>query len=187
MKAVKLTIVCKKTSLLMFFVFNLVLSTYGCDNRSTEGGKAQSSNAKQKNTQPAGPLPSGASITLKITSIDDSPLERGKTPQVGLRVSVEGTVSDEKAIVCVAVHPMSGDTWWIQSLPSPPDKIENAYRWRTTALCGTTELGRNEDFEIVAVAEQARDLCQAGKQFKAEEFPNGLVRSEIIKVKRTKD
>jgi hypothetical protein len=108
--------------------------------------------------------------------------------QVGREVMVEGTISDPNAIVCVLVHPLLADTWWVQNPPSPPGKIDDkTWRWRTIALCGTEELGLNEEFEIVALAESQRAACQLGKTFKTPDFPNELPRSEIITVKRIRN
>lgn len=126
--------------------------------------------------------------SVKITKIDDEPIASGQPPQVGRQVSVEGTIPDPKMIACVAVHPINGDTWWIQNLPGPPDQISTrAWRIRTVALCGTETLGRREDYEIVILTESKRSICTLGKQFKTANFPTDIARSEVVRVRRTKD
>ena len=124
-------------------------------------------------------------LEIAITSIDGTQLPSQGVIEVGRQVIVEGTISDRKAVSCVMVHPMTTPTWWVQSLPAPPDKVDDhTWRWRLMALCGTEELGTNEEYQIVAIAESRRAVCQAGKQIKMEEFPESLPRSEIVTVTR---
>ena len=145
-------------------------------------------NSNQEKPKEAGPPLIPPQVNVALTAIDDKPLEIGQKPHVGRQVMVEGTISDPNVNICVLVRPMTTDTWWVQNLPSPPGKIdEKTWRWRTMALCGTDTLGLNEDFEIVAIAEGKRSICQLGKQIKAEEFPRNLPRSEIITVRRAKN
>ena len=137
--------------------------------------------SQQKAEEPVAP----PQANVAITKIDDAAVNTEQKATVGQRVSVEGIISDPNAIVCVLVHPMTTDTWWVQNPPSPPTQIdENTWRWRTMVYCGTETLGLNEDFEIVVLAEGKRAVCQKGKQIKGDEFPNELPRSEIITVFR---
>lgn len=132
--------------------------------------------------------PSSAPVVVKITSIDDKPLKSKQRPEVGHQVMVEGTISDPKMIACVVVHPMSGTTWWVQNLPGPPDQVgKQAWRVRSNAYCGTDKLGKGEEFEIVILAESKRSVCVEGKKFETPSFPNDLARSEVLRVKRTRD
>jgi hypothetical protein len=134
------------------------------------------------------PDSSSPPVVVKITGIDDKPLKSKQTPEVGHRVVVEGTISDQKMIACVVVHPMSTTTWWVQNLPGPPDQVgKQAWRVRSIAYCGTEELGRREEYEIVILAESKRSVCVEGKTFQTPSFPNDLPRSEILRVKRTRD
>ncbi len=131
-------------------------------------------------------IPSQLAVT--ITKIHTVTLSPTRVPHVGRQIIVEGTVSDPKAGVCVLVHPLNGDTWWVQNLPSPPGKVDDKnWRWRTTAFCGSEELGLNEDFEIVALAETQRSACQVGKTINMIDFPNDVPRSEIITVRRVRN
>jgi hypothetical protein len=142
-------------------------------------------NSNQEKPKEAGPPPAPPQVNVALTAIDDKPLEIGQKPHVGRQVMIEGTVSDPNVTICVLVHPLTTDTWWVQNLPSPPGKVgEKTWSWRTMALCGTEDLGLNEEFEIVALAESKRAVCQLGKQIKIEEFPQDLPRSEIVTVKR---
>jgi len=158
---------------ILFLLLMSFLQFMGC------GGKDGTPPPKTEQTSP--PQPIASQVTVVITKIDDTTLQSGQALQVGQQVIVEGTISDPKMAVCVLVHPLNGDTWWVQNLPSPPGRIdEKTWRWRTLAFCGTEKLGLNEDFEIVALAESQRAVCQLGKTFKMPDFPNELPRSEII-------
>lgn len=127
-------------------------------------------------------------VPLAITAINGVPVRRGVEPEVGLQVKVEGTVSDPNRILCVLVHPLSGDTWWVQNPPSPPDQVKaQIWRWRTVVFCGTPELGRREEYEIVALTESDRSVCQLAKRIKSDQFPRELPRSEIITVRRVRN
>jgi len=167
---------------LFFLLLMSFLLLIGCTERK---GPEEAPPKKTETTeQPMTP----SQVTVAITRIDDAAPQPGQIPQVGRQVIVEGTISDPKVNVCVLVHPITADTWWVQNLPSPPGTIdEQTWRWRTMALCGTEELGLNEEFEIVAVAESQRAVCQLGKTFKMPDFPQELPRSEIITVKRIRN
>jgi len=158
------------------------LQLIGCDGKKDNEEKKETPSVTTE--QPATP----SQATVAITKIDETVLQTGQVPPVGRQVMVEGTISNPQVIVCVLVHPLTTDTWWVQNPPSPPGKIDDkTWRWRTIALCGTEELGLNEDFEIVALAESQRAFCQLGKTFKTPDFPNELPRSEIITVKRIRN
>ena len=171
------------------FFFLLLMSfllLMGC----TEKKEPQETSSKTTETTEQSATPSKVSVA--ITKIDDAAPQSGQIPQVGRQVIVEGTISDPQITVCVLVHPMASDTWWVQNLPSPPGKVDDkTWRWRTMALCGTGpeegNLGLNEEFEIVAFAESQRAICQLGKTIKTQDFPNDLPRSEIVTVKRVKN
>ena len=143
---------------------------------------------KQDTPEEAKPTSPPPQVEMTITKIDDILVEPEKKPKVGLQVLVDGTISEPKVVLCVLVHPMTTDIWWVQNLPSPPGKIDdNTWRWRTRIYCGTEELGLNEDFEIVAIAESKRTICVAGKTLKTLNFPLDLPRTEILTVKRVRN
>lgn len=152
------------------------LQLLSCQSKQNEPPKTE--------TKPSVPL----QLTVSITKIDGATLQSGQIPQVGRQVMVEGTISDPNVIVCVLVHPMTTDTWWVQNPPAPPGKVdERTWSWRTMVLCGTETLGLNEEFEIVALAEGKRAICQLGRQIKMEGFPQDLSRSEVITVRRIRN
>ncbi len=156
-----------------------LLMLISCGNGSEKGKPADT-------MRPEKVIPSQLAVT--ITKIDTVTLAPGRTLHVGRQVIVEGTVSDPKAGVCVLVHPLNSDTWWVQNLPSPPGKVDDkTWRWRTVVFCGSEELGLNEDFEIVALAETQRSACQVGKTINMIDFPNDVPRSEIITVRRVRN
>ena len=165
-----------RNSLSPLLIATIFLSCMRCNSNENE----------MKTTEQSSETPPQA--TIAITAIDDKPIIGRDMPEVRHRATVEGVVSDPNATICVLVHPMTSDTWWVQNLPSPPAKVdEKNWRWRTMAFCGTETLGLNEEFEIVALAESKRSICQLGKQIKIEEFPRDLPRSEIITVRRTRN
>jgi len=166
----------------LFFFLISMLFVIDC---SREKEKKETLSSKTELPEPSA---ENLNLSVAITMIDNEILNLNQTPQVGRQVIVEGTISDPKAIICVLVHPLSGDTWWVQNMPSPPGKIdEKTWRWRTMVYFGTEELGINEEFEIVAIAEFKRAVCQVGKTINMIDFPFELPRSEIITVKRVRN
>lgn len=142
--------------------------------RQKKGGVAQPKVAKPANV-------------VRITKIDEKPVKPDVAPEVGHRVNMEGTIPDPKSIACFVVHPRNGNTWWVQNLPGPPDKIGSQWRISGLVYCGTETLGLGEEFDTVILTETERSFCHEGKQFKTADFPNHLLRSEIVKVKRTRN
>jgi hypothetical protein len=169
--------------LLILFIIGFS-SSVSCRSSVKGNGEPQLTAAPEQKASDS----SSAPVVVKITSIDDKPLKPKQTPEVGRQVTVEGTISDPKMIACVVVHPMSGTTWWVQNLPGPRDKVgKQAWRVRSNALCGTNELGTREEYEIVILAESKPSFCVEGKKFETPDFPNDLARSELLRVKRTRD
>jgi hypothetical protein len=130
-----------------------------------------------------------AGMTLTMASIDGVPPD--DMLGVGKDVLVELTSSRNDAVVCVLVHPLMTDTWWVQNLPSLPNKgADGVWHWRTTAFCGTETLGRREKYEILGVAEADQSICVVGRQMKVAEANRqlvSLVRSPSVTVKRVRD
>jgi hypothetical protein len=126
-------------------------------------------------------------VTVTITKINDTDLKLGQVSQVGREIIVEGMISDPRAVFCVLLHPLASDSWWVQNLPAPPSKInETTWRWRNVVWCGA-ESDLNKDFEIVAIVESQRVICQFQKTIKMEELPLDLPRSEVITVRRVRN
>ena len=63
-------------------------------------------------------------------------------------LTIEGSVSPEKARVFVLVRPVTSDTWWVQSSPSRAP----SGAWRCEVNFGTSQQGNSDDYLVIAVA-----------------------------------
>jgi len=125
-------------------------------------------------------------VSVAITKIDGQAVKSEHTLQVGVRLMVEGTISDPNAIMCVALRSREGTTWYVQTLPGPASKVRGTlWRWGTSADCGANSK-RGEIFELIALVEGKRSVCEPGNTFRQQEFPNSLPRSELVTVTRSK-
>jgi len=128
---------------------------------------------------------------IAITKIDEAILTPDSRPDVGMRVVVEGTITNPELTISVLVHPIISDTWWVQNPPSLPEEIgQNLWGWRTTIFCGNEVDGRREQYEILALAESKMAIGGSGTQIMATQLPEkvrGLPRSKQILVKRVRD
>ena len=145
--------------------------------------------SQPESTTPTPSIPASSSTpplnaTVAISKINDAAVDGAETLRVGMQVTVEGTVSEPDAHVCVAAHGTSNDIWFVQSLPGPAVQADSTWRWHAPAVLGGKDQGVNEDFEIVAIAENGTSICAVGKTFKTQEFPQDLPHSKIVKVRR---
>ena len=160
----------------LFINYHEIQGRWGLPNFSQQkkAGAAQSKVAKPANA-------------VKITKIDDMAVKENVVPEVGHRVNVEGVITDSKMIACFVVHPRNGNTWWVQNLPGPANRVGSQWRISSLVFCGTETLGKGEEFDLVILTETERSFCYDGKTFKTSDFPNHLLRSDLVKVKRTRN
>ncbi|MGA2224807.1 MAG: hypothetical protein ABSH41_10235 [Syntrophobacteraceae bacterium] len=106
--------------------------------------------------------------------------------QVGQRALVEGEVSPILVHVYVLVHPLSSDRWWVQDLPL----VQNDGHWQVKVYLGTENVGKGEEYEILAVATNESivtrllrgDYPAPGQQLKA--IAPYFAKSNVIVVRR---
>lgn len=106
--------------------------------------------------------------------------------QVGLNELVKGRVSDPTLGVFVLVHPLLTPLWFVQPIPSPPNRNGS---WHGIAYFGTESKGVGELFEVVAIATEDPDLLEEGQQLSssaARKLLAGHLRTDVVPVKRTR-
>lgn len=114
-------------------------------------------------------------------------LSPGPDTQVEVTALIKGRVSDPKLYVYVFVHPLMTKSWWVQRLPSPPNKDAS---WQSIGYFATKEgAGIGEYYEVMAIAAPDRSLFKEGEQISQEkvmqirdQFPH----SDMIPVKRVR-
>jgi hypothetical protein len=151
--------------------------------------------ANPKATSESAPEPQGTKTVatkIAITRIDNVRITPTSRPRrVGMRVNVEGTITNPNAEISILVHPVISDTWFVENPPGLPDSLRrNLWRWRSTISCGNREQGLNEDFEIMAIAEVKRSTGATGTSIKAEKLPErikGLPRSNQVVISRVRN
>jgi len=101
--------------------------------------------------------------------------------ELGQQELVQGKVSPvTKSRVCVLVHPMATNLWWVQN---PPSVINADGTWQTLCYFGTENQGVGEYFELVAIVVNSQ--LKEGKTM--SELPQDVIaRSLVVTVKRTK-
>ena len=102
------------------------------------------------------------SATDSVYTVERKPIE------TGWMATVQGTISDRQYLVFVLVHPLLGDSWVVQS---PVARPSISGIWRTTCLFGSARKGKDEDYELMAVGSQQRDLYRPGQRIMASHFP----------------
>lgn len=117
--------------------------------------------------------------TIRITSPND-----GAT--VEYRPLIRGTTSRADARLYVLVRPRASEVWWVQNTPVVnPDGT-----WQVPIYLGTELIGKNEPYEIVAVATSANDIgraLQTGDFSPGDQLarvPTTIARSNVIVVRR---
>lgn len=95
---------------------------------------------------------------------------------------VEGTISDHRLQVFIAIHPMATDRFWIQPIPN----MSSDGRWSSLCFFGESRIGIGEPFEIIAIGSNNRRLFREGNTLSSPlpENPEILVRSRSIGVIR---
>jgi hypothetical protein len=148
-------------------------------------GEGDSPNVNRATSPPSSPA---ANTTIMMSNLD------GKNPidglEVGRQALVDLVTDREDVRVCALVHPLQTDTWWVQSLPSLPNKGTGGWQWRLISLFGTEMLGRREKYEIMAIAEQTQNICVAGRTLKVDQAQTLLgkhPRSRVVTVNRVRD
>jgi hypothetical protein len=155
-------------------VLTFVLFASGCQPQAPTDQPTQGPPITANTSAPTSPT---RDSQVTITRVDGLALTVESRPQVGHTVMVEGTTNNPDAVICVLVHPLQSDTWWVQNLPGLPDQQpDGTWSWRTSVFCGTERLGVGEDFELLAVAEDTQALCVPSRQVKVAEA-NILLRS----------
>lgn len=86
--------------------------------------------------------PSSRQLAIEITS----PATASRVE--GHQVWISGTVDPTDAQVAVAVRAEGSDLWWLQETVRP----QADGRWSIAAYLGEPEVGRGEDFQVVALA-----------------------------------
>ena len=151
------------------------------------GGDQPKENEQQAQLSSAPP----AQTRVVITKIDDQEIDPNNNPEVGIQAKVELTTTRPDVVVCVLVHPITADQWWVQNLPSLPDEVEESiWSWTTTIYCGTEQHGTREQYEVIAIAEDQQSLCEPGKQIKmavANELLAKYPRSRKVTLQRVRD
>jgi hypothetical protein len=96
---------------------------------------------------------------------------------VPARMMIEGYISVSGSTVWVIVHPMETKEYWVQPAVTIQDD-----RLRAMVYIGRPgEVDRGKRFEIMAVADPQQNLREG---IILDDWPKGLVRSEIIMVVR---
>lgn len=106
--------------------------------------------------------------------------------QVEITVLVKGKVSDPKLHVYLFVHPLLTNLWWVQPIPSPPNKDGS---WASIAYFGEAEKGVGEYFEILAIAAPERALFREWEQLRTEKVTQIMeqyTHSDLSLVKRVR-
>jgi len=180
----KATALLNLLSLKVSLILALVPASAGCQPQSPSDSPAQP--PPTAGTQV--PSPPARATRVAITRVDGATVTATSHPQVGHVVVVEGTTTNPDAVVCVLVHPLQSDTWWVQNLPGLPDQQpDGSWSWRTTVFCGSERLGLGEDFELLAIAEQTQSLCVPARQIKmaqANTLLHGVPRSLTVVARR---
>jgi len=114
-------------------------------------------------------------------------LSPGADTQVEVTALIKGKVSDPKLHIYVFVHPLMTKLWWVQRLPSPPNKDGS---WQSIGYFGTKQgEGVGEYFEIMAIAAPDRSLFKEGEQISLEkvmQIRDRFPHSDMIPVKRVR-
>ena len=118
------------------------------------------------------------SYVIVANEIDIQITEPQQDEEVGHQELVRGTISVQDVQVYVLVHPMLTNLWWVQRLPS---SINMEGSWQTICYFGTKNQGIGEYFEVIAIV--TTEELEEGQTL--SELPGGLVRSDIVTVKRT--
>jgi len=106
---------------------------------------------------------------------------------VGMNVLVEGVVHVEdmgERMVVVGVHPMLTNMIWIQPPPLKVEKVEDGYRFRCRAYCGTETQGVGEEFELYAMLAKKGAIKEDDQ---LEGIPKDAEASPSVLVTRKKD
>lgn len=90
---------------------------------------------------------------LKLTIIEPK-----NDSRVCWRTMVQGTISNTKLQVFVAIHPLTTKKFWIQPIPT----VSSDRKWRTYCYFGEPNIGIGEPFEIIALASENKKLYKEG-------------------------
>lgn len=130
------------------------------------------------------------SVKVEIVQVDnvftaDSIYASARKPiETGWTATAQGTISLRDYQVFVLVHPLLSDTWTVQSSVARPSKTGT---WRTTCLFGTERKGKDEDYEVIAVASLKRDQYRPGQRVPANQFPpTDIPQSDTVLIRRVR-
>jgi hypothetical protein len=159
----------------------LALLSGSCSRRKDEDGRGAAISRSRPPTN----------TTVTIAKIDGKASLDGAGVEVSRASTIELVTNREDVTICALVHPLLTDTWWVQNLPSLPNRAASgSWEWRLTSFFGTETLGRREQYEIVAIAEQEQRLCVAGRTIKVDQAGQLLgkhPRSRVVTVNRVRD
>ena len=119
-----------------------------------------------------------SSVNVEAQSPEIEIIQPTQQASVGHQELVLGKVSDPNSRVYVLVHPMATKMWWVQRIPSPPNRDGS---WSTLCYFGTENQGIGEYFEIVGIQTEQ----QLGEGQTLKKIPSRSVRSDIVIVKRS--
>jgi hypothetical protein len=107
--------------------------------------------------------------------------------EIGMNVLVEGIIHvddlGERTLV-VAVHPIQTNRLWVQPHPLRIEKVEDGYRFRCRAYCGTQTQGIGEKFELYAMLAK-KGAMKEGDQL--DGIPKDVEASPSVLVTRKHD
>ena len=106
---------------------------------------------------------------------------------VGMNVLVEGIIHVEdmgERTVVVGLHPILTNMIWIQPPPLKVEKVEDGYRFRCRAYCGTQTQGIGEKFELYVMLVKKGTLKE-GDQL--DGLPKDVETSPSVLVTRKQD
>jgi hypothetical protein len=149
-----------------------------CQGREEDAAKASAPESR----------PASGKLEIRIETIDDRPAQAESVAEVGRVIKVAGSVTDPGASMCVLVHPVIVDGWWVQ----PPPEIAKqsgpgTWAWNSKAWLGSSKVGQGDEYEVMAIIETRPNLCEGRSQVAPEEIPVSISRSPIFRVKRAKD
>jgi hypothetical protein len=168
---------CSRRRWALLPVIALLLPLVSCEEKLPPPLAAQS--------QPARPA---GNLEIRIESVDGQPIAKGGTAEVGRIARLAGSVTDSSATVCALVHPPVMSGWWVQPPPKPLRQAgPGKWQWEGRAWFGSADVGKGDEFEVMALAEPSPGVCAKKGEVPPGEIPASASRSEVLRVKRTKD
>jgi hypothetical protein len=127
-------------------------------------------------------------VNMEVKPVDVAITQPTLNSDVTMEYTVQGTVSDPSAKVYVLVHPLKTRETWVQQLPL----VGRDGSWQTTVFFGTSVLGIDEPYEVIALATKENSVVNfaTGNNLKADQvlqqLPDHTNKSKVITVRRPK-